>query len=203
MRDDTDSGPVSQRRLPVVGAPAPLRADAQRNRHRVLAAAERLFAERGVHEVSMDDVVAAAGVGKGTLYRSFGDKAGLAAALLDEREREIQADLLGGGDADADPVQRATAFVRSYFDYVAEHLDLVEMSQAAGGRHRIGSHQVWQLHLTWLIRDAGAPDAEIRAGVLLAALSAEQIRYWLQAEQRPRDDVRGALSALTETLMAP
>lgn len=202
MNDDTDRSPVSQRGLPIAGSTPPVRADARRNRARVLEAAERLFAERGVAAVSMDDVVTAAGVGKGTLYRSFGDKAGLAAALLDERERAIQARLLDPAGAAGDPGERAVQFVTDYFDYVADHLDLVEMSQAAGGRHRTGSHQVWQLHLTWLLRDAGAADPEIRAGVLLAALSAEQVRHWLSTEGRAREDVRDALSALAATLVA-
>ena len=54
---------------------------------KVLAAAERLFAERGPCSVSMDAVAAAAGVGKGTLFRRFGDRAGLVQAVLSERER--------------------------------------------------------------------------------------------------------------------
>src|SRR4051812_6991170 len=82
--------------LPVLGAPVRERADAARNRIRVLAAAETLFAERGVDAVTMDDVAAAAGVGKGTLYRRFGDKGGLAMALLDEREAELQQRILSG-----------------------------------------------------------------------------------------------------------
>jgi AcrR family transcriptional regulator len=65
------------------------RADAARNRRKVLAAAGELFAARGVAGVSMDDVAAAAGVGKGTLYRRFGDKSGMAAALLDELESQL------------------------------------------------------------------------------------------------------------------
>src|SRR5215469_18354763 len=72
------------------------RADAARNRAAILAAAALLFAEHGVAEVSMDQVAAAAGVGKGTLFRRFGDKAGLAAALLDEREAELQEAILRG-----------------------------------------------------------------------------------------------------------
>src|SRR3712207_4184359 len=72
------------------------RADAARNRLRILAAAERLFAARGVAGVTMDDVAAAAGVGKGTLYRRFVDKGGLAVALLDQRERELQQAILTG-----------------------------------------------------------------------------------------------------------
>src|SRR3954468_13478436 len=51
----------------------PLRADAERNRQRIIAAARSLFAERGV-EVSVEDIAAAAGVGIGTFYRRFPDR---------------------------------------------------------------------------------------------------------------------------------
>src|SRR5437868_5301772 len=54
------------------------RADAARNRARVLEAAARLFDEQGVENVSMDAIAEAACVGKGTLYRRFGDRARLA-----------------------------------------------------------------------------------------------------------------------------
>src|SRR5438552_5899646 len=78
--------------LPVTqpGGDAQERADAARNRRKILEAAQALFAERGVGHVSMDDVARAACVGKGTLYRRFGDRASLAYALLDERERVLQ-----------------------------------------------------------------------------------------------------------------
>ena len=52
------------------------RADAARNRARILAAAEELVAEQGIEAVSMEDVARAACVGTGTLYRRFGDRAG-------------------------------------------------------------------------------------------------------------------------------
>src|SRR6266571_458096 len=71
--------------LPLLGEPAAERADAQRNRLKILDAAERLFAANGIANVSMDAVAKAAGVGKGTLFRRFGDRAGLAVALLGER----------------------------------------------------------------------------------------------------------------------
>ena len=61
-----------------------LRADAERNRQRILAAAAELFTERGL-EPSLDDVARHAGVGVGTVYRRFPDKASLADALFDER----------------------------------------------------------------------------------------------------------------------
>jgi AcrR family transcriptional regulator len=61
-----------------------LRADAARNRQRVLAAAAEVFAERGL-DVSLDEVAHAAGVGVGTLYRRFPDKQALVDALFEDK----------------------------------------------------------------------------------------------------------------------
>ena len=80
-----------------VTVPAPQeRGDAARNRALLLDAARRLIAERGADAVSMDDIAAAAGVGKGTLFRRFGSRAGLMMVLLDEDERANQEAFLFG-----------------------------------------------------------------------------------------------------------
>jgi AcrR family transcriptional regulator len=180
----TDRSPIRQP-LPVVGqAPIAERADAARNRRRVLDAAKQLFDERGVAAVTLDDVVAAAGVGKGTLFRRFGDKAGLAVALLDEQERALQNRILSGPPPlgpGAEPVERLIAFVRTYVGYVADNTQLVAMSQTSspGARLRTGSHQFWRQHCEFLLASAGAPDAGLRADILLAGLTAEQVGHWL------------------------
>jgi AcrR family transcriptional regulator len=137
--------------------------------------------------VTLDDVVAAAGVGKGTLFRRFGDKAGLAVALLDEEERSLQDRILSGPPPlgpGAEPVERLTAFVRTYVGYVARNTELVAMSQTAspGARLRTGSHQFWRQHCEFLLASAGAADAGVRADILLAGLTAEQIDYWLREQ---------------------
>jgi AcrR family transcriptional regulator len=183
----------------------PERADAARNRRKVLAAAEELFTARGVAAVSMDDVAAAAGVGKGTLYRRFGDKSGLAAALLDEREAQLQQDMLGGPPPlgpGAAPVERLAAFVDAYLGFVVAHLDLVAMSQTAspGARLRTGSHRLWVHHCRLLLAEAGAPDAGLRADVLLAGLAAEQVRHWLHEEGHAAATVRDGLVRLAREL---
>jgi AcrR family transcriptional regulator len=185
----------------------PLRADAARNRRRILEAAAALFAERGVQAVSMDDVVTAAGVGKGTLYRSFGDKSGLAAALLDERERQLQAGILHGPSPlgpGAPAAGRLDAFVRAYLGHVAENLELVWMSQAAaaGARLRVGSHRFWRAHLAFLLDEAGAGDPELRADLLLATMAAEQVAWWIREERRPPGDLAGRLAAAAAALCA-
>jgi AcrR family transcriptional regulator len=184
------------------------RADAARNRQRVLAAAARLFAERGVAAVTMDDVVAAAGVGKGTLFRRFGDKVGLAAALLDQRERDLQQAILSGPPPlgpGAPPVERLAAFVTAYVGYVAAQPDLVLMSETAkpGARLRTGAHGFWRQHLRWLLQSAGASDAGLRADLLLAGLAAEQVQHWLADDPLSPVDLAHRLAAAAERLAAP
>jgi AcrR family transcriptional regulator len=68
----------------------PLRADAERNRQRLLAAAKDLFATRGLH-VTLDDIARHAGVGTGTAYRRFPNKDALIEALMVDRIHEIGA----------------------------------------------------------------------------------------------------------------
>lgn len=62
-------------------AARPLRADAERNRQRILDAATELFAERGV-DVAVEDIAARACVGIGTFYRRFPDREGLVEAVF-------------------------------------------------------------------------------------------------------------------------
>src|SRR5665213_269056 len=76
--------------LPKEG-PRPLRADAQRNRARVLEAAEKVFAAEGI-SVPVDIIAEKAGVGVGTLYRHFPTKEKLFEAILIGRIMEIAAD---------------------------------------------------------------------------------------------------------------
>jgi AcrR family transcriptional regulator len=66
----------------------PLRADAVRNREKILDAAATVFAERGL-EASLDDIAHRAGVGVGTLYRRFPDKDALVDALFENAVDEI------------------------------------------------------------------------------------------------------------------
>jgi AcrR family transcriptional regulator len=145
----------------------------------VLEAAARLFREHGVAAVSMDQVAAAAGVGKGTLFRRFGDKAGLAVALLDSQERRLQTAILSGPPPlgpGADPGDRLVAFLDAYVDFLDANLDLVHMSETArpGARYAIGAYRLWHRHVEHLLELAGRQDADYLAHALLAPLAADQ-----------------------------
>ncbi|MET7617826.1 helix-turn-helix domain-containing protein [Streptomyces sp. NPDC005408] len=199
MNNDS-TGPQSASSIPLEllrTPPRKERVDAARNRVAVLDAAARLFAERGVEAVSMDQIAAAAGVGKGTLFRRFTDKSGLAVALLDERERDLQERILSGPPPlgpGAPASERLAAFIDAYLDYVLEHLDLVRMSETAspGARYRIGAYRFWHQHLTILLRDAADPESTAHA--LLAALGAEHLAATVSELGEAR--IRAAIKAL-------
>jgi AcrR family transcriptional regulator len=69
--------------------PRPLRADAERNRRRILDAAQKVFAERGLG-VGVDAVGREAGVGVGTIYRRFPTKEQLLQAIVDDRIEHLR-----------------------------------------------------------------------------------------------------------------
>jgi AcrR family transcriptional regulator len=194
-----NSGPRSGYSRPVTE-----RADAARNRARVLAAAAELFREHGVATVSMDQVAAAAGVGKGTLFRRFGDKAGLAVALLDAQETALQAAILSGPPPlgpGAAPAARLVAFLGAYADFLDDNLDLVHMSETArpGARYAIGAYRLWHRHVAYLLGEAGATDADYLAHALLAPLAADQ-RMALRDEV-DRERVKSGLARLARSVI--
>jgi AcrR family transcriptional regulator len=180
------------------------RADAARNRVAVLEAAARLFAEHGVEAVSMDQVAAAAGVGKGTLFRRFGDKSGLAAALLDTRERVLQEGILRGPPPlgpGAPAGERLIAFGDAYLTYLLENLALIRMSETAapGARYRIGAYRFWHRHTAILLGTTSDP--EHGAHALLASLAAEHVAAVLPELGEER--IRAGFIRLVHSMLGP
>jgi AcrR family transcriptional regulator len=181
MAQVSDPSPVSSE-LPVADAGPRVRADAERNREKVLCAARQLFAEQGVENVSMDAIAAAAGVGKGALFRRFGDRAGLALALLEEHTRQLQDDAIRGPaplGPGAPPRERLKAIGRAQFALLEEHADLMAAAENnPRARFQTGPYGFLRLHISLLVREADpGADWELVTEFLLAPLAADSFLY--------------------------
>ena len=163
---------------------APERADAARNRIRVLAAAADLFATRDPRTVTMDDIARAAGVGRATVYRRYPDTWSIAAALLDEHERALQERLLRGDPPlgpGAPPATRLAAFYAAMVELLDAHADLVLGTETGGARFATGAYGFWSAHVRSLLVDAGIDEPDALVDAVLAPVSAE-----VYAHQRAR-----------------
>ena len=178
---DATSAPLE---LPLAEGEPRERADARRNRLKVLAAAERLFACHGVENVSMDAISAEAGVGKGTLFRRFGDRAGLAQALLQERTAELQDALIRGPaplGPGAPPQDRLKAMAAALLTLLEQHVDLIAAGDKGppGARFRTGPYAFYRLHVSLLVRQADPEaDWDVLSDILLAPLSSDAFVHW-------------------------
>lgn len=201
--DLTTPAPAPPAVLPVVvDGQARRRADARRNHERVLCAAARLFAEHGPENVSMDAVAAAAGVGKGTLFRAFGDRAGLAGAVLSEHESRFQDQVIRGPaplGPGAPPIERLGAFGTAYMNFLDINLGLVAAAEfGAGGRFKTGPFSFYRVHVGLLVREAvpEGVDHDYLADVLLAPLSADFFAYQRRVRGRSVAELSDAYRGL-------
>jgi AcrR family transcriptional regulator len=191
--------------LPVIQEEVPLRADAARNREKVLAAAERLFAEHGPDCVSMDAVAAEAGVGKGTLFRGFGDRAGLVFALLTEQERRLQEDIIRGPaplGPGAPPVERLIAFGERLFAHFAQHGALIAAAEKGVIRYRSAPFAFYRTHVQLLVREAApGADWEYLADALVASLRADHLGYLRNVRQMSDERLAAGWADLVTRLL--
>ena len=158
------------------GDGTPERADAARNRARVLAAAAELFTTRDPRTVTMDDIAKAAGVGRATVYRRYPDTGSIAVALLDEHERALQERLLRGEPPlgpGAPPASRLAAFYAAMIKLLDAHADLVLGTETGGARFATGAYGFWSTHVHSLLVEAGITQPDVMVDVLLAPLAAE------------------------------
>lgn len=193
--------------LPVVDQAPTERADAARNRRRILAAAEKLFDRKGVSCTSMDQIAAEAGVGKGTLFRRFGDRAALALAVLDQSERDFQDAILTGEPPlgpGAPPRERLIAFGDAMIDRLEQYLDLALAAELASGNYlRSEPHGVRWLHIRALILEAQPEiaDPDYVADVLLTALSAPLFAHQQRSKQMEPARLKAGFAELVGRLL--
>ncbi|WP_445169502.1 TetR/AcrR family transcriptional regulator [Mycolicibacterium sp. Dal123E01] len=180
------------------------RGDAARNRLLLLEAARTLIAERGADCVSMDDIAAAAGVGKGTVFRRFGSRAGLMMVLLDEDERAIQQAFLFGPPPlgpDAAPLERLLAFGRERLRFVQDHRELLLDAHRDPDSRYSAPFAVMRTHVRVLLAAASSTgDLDAQADALLALVDADYVVRQIIERGRTLDSLGDAWDSVARKL---
>ncbi|MEN0012103.1 MAG: TetR/AcrR family transcriptional regulator [Solirubrobacteraceae bacterium] len=202
--------PQAPRELPVVDGPKPaLRADAQRNRERVICAAARVVERDGASGLTMEAVAEEAGVGKGTVFRRFGDRSSLLMALVDEEERRLQDAVLSGPPPlgpGAEPLDRLLAFGDARLDHLVRHGELLSAAEERPISATPEQHPVVvasRFHVIHLLRLGGHSQecAAVMSSALLAFLSGAQVHHLVGTEGHDPATLRDAWRALATGAM--
>ncbi|MFJ6754468.1 TetR/AcrR family transcriptional regulator [Streptomyces sp. NPDC091273] len=184
------------------------RKDAARNRAAVFAAADTLFAHcRSPEDVTMADIAAAAGVGKGTLFRAFGDRTGLIGALYEARLEPVRNAVEDGpaplGPA-TPPLQRVPALLDAVLCFKLDnrHLALALEGTGADSPYRTAHYERWHTLLRDLLEQIPGPaDTGFTAHALLAATRADLVAYLAGYKGVPREELREQLAEFTAGIL--
>jgi AcrR family transcriptional regulator len=158
------------------------RSDAARNRELLLRAARELIEECGADGLTMDRLAERAGVGKGTVFRRFGSRAGLMMTLLSDSEAEFQGRFMFGPPPlgpGAPPLDRLVAFGAERIAYVMEFGELARAADSSAyNRFDVPAAVLWHRHIEMLLRAAGVTaDPWLMAMSLSSTLDPERLLY--------------------------
>jgi AcrR family transcriptional regulator len=165
------------------GRPPAERADAARNRLHLLATAREMLAAEGADKLTMDALAERAGLGKGTVFRRFGTRAGIFQALLDEDERAFQERVLAGPPPlgpGADPVDRLIAYGSARIGFLIDHREIARATLDGSQPVPAGSQSpLSRVHIRVLLGqlDLGPADLDTLAIQLTAALDGPLLLY--------------------------
>jgi AcrR family transcriptional regulator len=199
---------------PVIwGAAQAERADAARNRLHLLATARQMLAEQGADRLTMDGLAERARLGKGTVFRRFGTRAGIFQALLDDDERAFQQQVLSGPPPlgpGAAPLDRLIAYGRARARFLVGRRDIaraaLDGSQPVPAGPRAPMSQV---HIRMLLGQLslGRIDLDMLTVQLAAALDGPVLLYLssgeLAAADEPGQRIGQAWQDLVERVCRP
>jgi AcrR family transcriptional regulator len=191
--------------LPILGQEPRERSDAARNREALVEAAEQLIARCGVEAVTMDAVAELAGVGKGTVFRRFGSRAGLMGALLDRSESAWQARIMGGPPPlgpGAPPYERLIAFGRSRVEVNLRHAALINAASYPSARS-YAAYSFTATHVRYLLDQLDvAGDIPLLATALLAPLEVPILLQQTETEGMGTERILAAWQDLADRIVA-
>ncbi|MGW5941565.1 TetR/AcrR family transcriptional regulator [Streptomyces celluloflavus] len=185
------------------------RKDAARNREAVLAAADALFARReSPADITMADVASAAGVGKGTLFRAFGDRAGLLRALYEARLEPVR-QAVEAGPAPLGPTTPPRDRVPALLDAVLcfkldnRRLALALEESGSGSPYQAEHYERWHGLLQAVLEQIpGLTDSDFTAHALLAATRADLVEHLAGEERIPREQMRAQFANFVTRVLA-
>lgn len=206
------------------------RADAARNRRKILAAAARMVASGDAERLSLDVVAREADVGVGTVYRRFGDRAGLVFALLAEQDKLFRARLVGdpptegdtadaptegstaygpteGGDtAEGTPGEQLRRFLYALVDLVVAQRELLLVAEASSpaSRYVSDSYAFQHAHVSRLVA-ALRPDADASwlADALLAPFAPSLVDHQRETAGFSPERIKAGFDQLLRGVLPP
>lgn len=197
---------TTPRALPMATAPPRVRRDAAANSDRILAAARTVIERDGIDALTMDRLASCAGVGKGTIFRAFGNRSGLFAALTDEAERRFQQEFLAGPPPlgpDAPPLQRLLAYGAARLRLFAIHGPLLMAVESdAPDQFDVPARQLSANHVRMLLRQCGVRDnVEVMSESLLAPLDAGVTHHLLVTRKLGADELIAGWQEMARSLV--
>ncbi|MFI9756715.1 TetR/AcrR family transcriptional regulator [Streptomyces sp. NPDC051963] len=184
------------------------RVDAARNREAVLTAADALFAECDSPDaVTMADIAAAAGVGKATLFRGYGDRTGLIQALYAARLEPVHQAVTDGPPPlgpDTPPAERVPALLDALLRFKLDHRHLSLALEATGSDspYQAAHYEWWHATIRDVLdRIPGFTGSDFAAHALLAAVRADLVAHLADRRHMTREELRAELAAFTANVL--
>jgi AcrR family transcriptional regulator len=153
----------------------------------------------------MDDIAAAAGVGKGTLFRRFGDRAGLIGAVIASRLEPLQQAVREAQDAaESSPRQRVMDLLDASLSFKIENRHLMSAAEDAGlsspyeAEHYGWWHETLRVGLDQV---PGVHDADFTAHALLAAIRADLVAHLIDDLKVAPKGLRSSLAAYIDNVL--
>jgi len=169
----------------------PTRLGASQRREQLVAAAQRLFGERGYRATTMEDIANSAGVTKPLLYQHFASKRALYLELVHRVSDELLAALRGAYGRASGPRERVENGFLAYFEIIATHADSFRL---LFGRHAPDdpelSHAARQVEMAVLdlieetIPSELAPEHRRLLAYAIVGMAEGGTRFWVESARR-------------------
>jgi AcrR family transcriptional regulator len=183
--------------------PRPSRADAVKNRQLLMQTAQRLFADKGVDAVTMENLADAAGVGKGTLYRHFPKgKVELCQVLIDQDQRDLQDRTLKRLREHGDPLLDLEWFLREVIAFVVRNQTLMFAEALMGGLLDHPAHLWWRQTIRGLLaRIKLDVDLDYTTDLIFVMLDPRTIQYQMNARSYAPERIADGLITILNRIL--